>query len=260
MLRTLVVTVCLLAQGLALPTRARPVFFGRGRVIGGSDVSISDYPYQASLLQDGSHFCGASIISGTWTLTAAHCVLGTSASRLGMRVGTTTRDSGGSVHSASSVTWHESYNFYTNDYDIAVVQTSDSFPLGANVQVVSLAAANYDPPGGLAATLTGWGSVQFNGGVVDTLQKVDLSVVDRQACQSYMDSTPLPPLEVTQRMVCAGVAGRAACQGDSGGPLVSAGTQVGVVSFGMYAACESSGTVFANVGNLRTWITSKTNV
>ncbi|XP_047000767.1 serine protease hepsin-like [Schistocerca americana] len=147
MLRTLIVTVCVLAHGLALPTRARPVFLGRGRVIGGSDASISDYPYQASLLQDGSHFCGASIISGTWTLTAAHCVLRTSASRLGMRI-------------------------------------SDSFPLGATEQVVSLAAANYDPPGGLAATLTGWGSVQFNGGVVDTLQKVDLSVMDRQACQS----------------------------------------------------------------------------
>ncbi|XP_049832786.1 trypsin alpha-like [Schistocerca gregaria] len=260
MLQTLIVTVCVLAQGLGVPTRARPVLFSQGRVIGGSDASISDYPYQASLLQDGSHFCGASFISGTCPLTAAHCVSGTSASRLGMRVATTTRDSGGSVHSASSVTWHESYNFYTNDYDIAVVQISDSFPLGANVQVVSPAAANYDPPGGLAATLIGWGSVQFNGGVVDTLQKVELSAMDRQACQSYMDSPPLPALEVTQRMASAGGAGRAACQGDSGDPLASAGTQICVLSFGMYAACESSGTVFANVGHLRTWITSKTNV
>ncbi|XP_049762268.1 transmembrane protease serine 11D-like [Schistocerca cancellata] len=134
------------------------------------NASISDYPYQASLLRGGSHHCGASIISETWTLTAAHYVEFVPASELGIGAETTTRDSGGTVHSALSVTWHKSYLYYAYDYDIAVVQISDSFPLGANVQVVNLAAADYDPPGGLVATLTVWGSVQFNGDEADTLK------------------------------------------------------------------------------------------
>ncbi|XP_049832782.1 trypsin delta-like [Schistocerca gregaria] len=112
---------------------------------------------------------------------------------------------------------------------------SDSFPLGANIQVVSLAAADYESPGGLTATLTGCGSLTFDGD---------------EACQQLIDSVPTSPLEVTPRMVSAGEAGRAACVSDAGGPLVSAGTQVGVTSLGVFSVCENSGTTFANVGSL----------
>ncbi|XP_047118346.1 trypsin alpha-3-like [Schistocerca piceifrons] len=137
---------------------------------------------------------------------------------------------------------------------------SDSFPLGANVQVVSLVAADYDQPGGLTATLVGWGSLMFDGDEADTLQQVELSVLDRQACQLLIDSVPTPTLETTPRMLCAGEAGQAACKSDAGGPLVSAGTQVSVASLGMFSVCENSGTIFAVVGSLRAWITNHTNV
>nr|CAD7392187.1 unnamed protein product [Timema cristinae] len=44
-----------------------------GRIIGGEDAAIIDFPYQLSLGYFGSHSCGASIISADWLLTAAHC-------------------------------------------------------------------------------------------------------------------------------------------------------------------------------------------
>lgn len=47
-----------------------------GRIVGGSAVAITAYPYQLSLRRSNSHICGASIISANWALTAAHCVTG----------------------------------------------------------------------------------------------------------------------------------------------------------------------------------------
>lgn len=50
-----------------------------GRIIGGVPISIEQVPYQVSLQiieSDGyvGHFCGGSIISDKYILTASHCL------------------------------------------------------------------------------------------------------------------------------------------------------------------------------------------
>lgn len=47
-----------------------------GKIVGGEDVSIEDYNYQASMQFFGTHRCGAVIISPDVALTAAHCTTG----------------------------------------------------------------------------------------------------------------------------------------------------------------------------------------
>lgn len=44
------------------------------RVIGGTVAARNAFPYQAALIINNSGFCGGSIISNEWVLTAAHCV------------------------------------------------------------------------------------------------------------------------------------------------------------------------------------------
>ncbi|XP_069974237.1 ovochymase-2-like [Penaeus vannamei] len=48
------------------------------RIVGGEETEVNEYPWMVSLV-DGSgyyHFCGGSIISSQWVVTAAHCAVG----------------------------------------------------------------------------------------------------------------------------------------------------------------------------------------
>lgn len=56
--------------GLKEPISRPPV---NGRIVGGVDADIENFPYQLSLRRSGSHSCGASVISDRWALSAAHC-------------------------------------------------------------------------------------------------------------------------------------------------------------------------------------------
>jgi trypsin len=47
----------------------------KDRIVGGWDANIEDHPYQLSLQWQGFHICGGSIISATWSMSAAHCFL-----------------------------------------------------------------------------------------------------------------------------------------------------------------------------------------
>lgn len=42
--------------------------------VGSEETTIEAYPYQVAILYYNVQFCGGSIISDSWVLTAAHCL------------------------------------------------------------------------------------------------------------------------------------------------------------------------------------------
>lgn len=48
-------------------------FTGVERITDGQRAQEGEWPWQASIQLDGTHYCGASVISNTWLVTAAHC-------------------------------------------------------------------------------------------------------------------------------------------------------------------------------------------
>ncbi|XP_049815141.1 trypsin delta-like [Schistocerca nitens] len=246
------VLACLLCCGLAATLRG-PRPRGSGRIVGGSPADISDYPWQLSLEYSGSHVCGASVISSTWAMTAAHCLYYYEATAITARAGTSTRGSGGTLHPVSTGFTHESYDNVYKDYDIALLQVSTAFTFGTNVQPVDLPPAGSDPEKGTPVVATGWGMEKHNGELSTQLQQVESFIISREVCDSVYDFWP-----VNERMICAGDHG-IVCDGDSGGALVSGTTQLGIVSWGL-VFCQVTPAVFTNVGNLRSWISENAGV
>ena len=47
-----------------------------GRIVGGEEASPHQYPWMAALFIDDKWFCGGSLISDQWVMTAGHCADG----------------------------------------------------------------------------------------------------------------------------------------------------------------------------------------
>ncbi|XP_026294570.2 trypsin 5G1-like [Frankliniella occidentalis] len=256
--------LCVLATLLALAAgRAAPGALGRGnlrrptgnrlwigRIVGGDTADIHDYPYQLSFRSYGSHFCGASIISKGFALTAGHCAAsGVSPDTSRLVAGSSTLDDG-QEYGVVSIRAHPYYDAMTIDYDVGVVEIKGAFQLSDTQRIVALAAAEDAVPDGGVVTASGWGvSQENNWDLEQQLLAVKLHVVSQDGCaRAYKDYGG-----VTARMLCATDLGKDSCQGDSGGPLVTRVgeevRQVGIVSWGLGCARKGFPGVYTRVAD-----------
>lgn len=92
------------------------------RIIGGDRAEAGQFPWQVSVLIDDMYFCGGSLISENWVLTAGHCV--EDGSEWVIRAGSLRPQSGGQSTSSSNGVLHQDYNPYSLENDIGVVGIS----------------------------------------------------------------------------------------------------------------------------------------
>lgn len=78
-----------------------------GRAVGGANVNLGQVPFMASLRSlTNVHFCGGSILSNRWILTAATCTAGRAINSINILVGSVTLGAGGVTHRSGNITQH----------------------------------------------------------------------------------------------------------------------------------------------------------
>ena len=190
--------------------------------MGGKVTEVNEYPWQVGIVSRGTSFvfCGGSLISKSWVLTAAHCTHGETAYGLQMLLGehdyniqTETRMVRRSVQ---KIVDHPSYDHYTTNYDFSLLRMKGTarFDLYAHIRPVCLPLDDSDDYSGQTATVTGWGTTSSGGSTSNKLREVDVQVLTNTQCK---DSS-YPSSWITTQMLCARVdgGGKDACQGDSG--------------------------------------------
>ncbi|CAI5682627.1 unnamed protein product [Oreochromis niloticus] len=127
---------------------------------------------------------------------------------------------------------HPNYYHYLLGNDLMLLKLNKPVRRTRAVQWLKFGNTVRDPAAGSRCLVAGWGRTETTR-TSDVLMSVNVTVVDRQTCNScdYYNHRP----EITRDMICAGSDGTNVadtCQGDSGGPLLCDGVLVGVTSFG----------------------------
>ena len=243
---------------LLLLCLALPVFSERAdsRVVGGSNANIANYPHQLSLRVSGSHSCGASLISTTKAVTAAHCGGGSLSSYSilgGTTVRTDTTCSTCVTRSLSSFVRHSGFvNNGNQGYpnDVAALHFS-AVTTNNNLRTIAMAAANAGDYSGQNCVITGWGRTSANSALPTTLQQGTMQVITNSACAGRWSSA-----QINNGHICVSSSTVSACSGDSGGPLVCGSTLVGATSWGQAQCNPAYPSVYTRISYFRNWIDS----
>lgn len=239
------------------------------RIIGGTTASNGAWPWAAAILhasvQDSysAQFCGGSLITPYWVLTAAHCIeSGVQANDLDVLLGTNQLSSGGERIRVQSIVVHPNYNPNNLDTDLALLllsRPSSQTP----VKLIDANDQNAITPG-TNATVVGWGMTVFgnDNSFPDNLQQVTVPTVSNSTCEAGYDSNKGQGDYITSNMFCAGFSdgGKDSCQGDSGGPIMipnksnTGWIQAGIVSWGIDCAFPGQYGVYTRIANFRGFI------
>ncbi|KAJ8318949.1 hypothetical protein KUTeg_004040 [Tegillarca granosa] len=244
------------------------------RIVGGITVRPGTWPFMISLHggPGQNFFCGASLLSHTWVLTAAHCIGSlTRNDQLTLKIGATRRDTFSEyrqIRKPKQMIHHEDYNVMTVENDIALIELAEPVYFNDYTRPVCLPKEGYTTPVGTRCYAAGWGkNSEIATEYQRAMKQVNLDIRDQESCREALKTSERPtPYKLTDRMMCAGGSiGHDACSGDSGGPLICEADETsdiwyvaGVTSWGIGCATDVPG-VYTKVSLYIDWIRNTTH-
>ncbi|MGY5537397.1 trypsin-like serine protease [Vibrio brasiliensis] len=247
-------------------------------VVNGNDISATKYPSFTSLMYDRidydriygtSPYCGATLLTQYYVLTAAHCIYGNTNTQLFTSVVPQLQNESDFPNAitqrvmVSEYYYPDNYNNDTLANDIAILKLSQ--PITAVFDYADLAsstdATNYRGiNSGDPFFAVGHGNTQSGYDDSEALQETLLRYVSNSNCDLYN-------VDTSANLCMDGASSQngrdnATCQGDSGGPLFWNNKQVGITSFGPTTCGDMSviaNSIFTEVSDHRAWISSVLN-
>ncbi|XP_055344648.1 serine protease 1-like [Paramacrobiotus metropolitanus] len=255
-----------------------------GRIVGGTPALAHSWPWQIFFNVVGTSFCGGSLISSNWVLTAAHCCKNKNAASINIYLGAqdiSQPEPDRIMRQVKRLVIHPNYDYDSNANDFCLAELVLPVERSAGIIPVCLPSES-DPPVGTKCYVTGWGEMQANRARMqqvptrlgqqddatneisirskrsasNVLMQTDVAIVDQSACNAAYSGG------IDSTMICAASPGKDTCQGDSGGPLVCqrTGTQTfvlyGVASFGRGCGQPDFPGVYGRVSQATSWIRS----
>ncbi|MEJ1280414.1 protease serine 52 [Cricetulus griseus] len=177
--------------------------------MGGQSVNISEFPWHVELMELGKPFCGGSILSEWWILTASHCFDKVNISNLKIMHG---RDDLNKMEDlvykeVDKIILHPKFDSWLLDNDIALLLLKSPLNLSINSAPICVSQVSNI----LAwenCWVTGWGITNTSLSELQPskLQKVNVDLFRWEWCNHAL------PL-ITKNMLCAGAEdGKDACQ------------------------------------------------
>ena len=147
-------------------------------IVGGTATQITSVPWQVSLQSaQGAHFCGGSIVTPTWIMTAAHCVADGAPGRIVAGISQISQSATGQIRQVKRVVMYPGYADPSQGKDAALIELTTPLQLdGVKVKAIkpitAASAAALTAPG-VMTTVSGWGTTQEGAATLpDQLQSV----------------------------------------------------------------------------------------
>ncbi|XP_055606256.1 serine protease snake-like [Uranotaenia lowii] len=244
-------------------------------VAGGTRAFNGEYQHMAAIgweLEEGIRYtCGGTLISARYVLTAAHCAIQVEEAfptvvRLGdSHLGNSDNDEDAQQFKIVNIKRHPLHRFSQRYHDIALIELDRDASLSQTVCPACLWLEDSIPSGPLH--IVGYGETEQAGGLSDTLQQGQVSLVSTNQCSQQFQSDRRIPNGILESQFCAAHPVMDTCQGDSGGPIeirrvdmsdLQYPVIVGVTSFGTACINNSIG-VYTKVSHYIDWIEQETN-